>query len=112
MTGARLSYLIDGKVVEQPLKGEDVTIGRSPQMGLSVPESVPGISRHHASVQRRGLTWWLVDNGSRNGSYINQTRVTEAELHHTDVIHLGPFEIQFLSPAPASRHKTSRANFC
>lgn len=100
MTGARLSYLIDGKVVEQPLKGEDVTIGRSPQMGLSVPESVPGISRHHATVQKRGLTWWLVDNGSRNGSYINQTRVTEAELHHTDVIHLGPFEIQFLSPAP------------
>ena len=100
MTGARLSYLIDGKVVEQPLKGEDVTIGRSPQMGLSVPESVPGISRHHATVQKRGMTWWLVDNGSRNGSYINQTRVTEAELHHTDVIHLGPFEIQFLSPAP------------
>lgn len=100
MTGARLSYLIDGKVVEQPLKGEDVTIGRSPQMGLSVPESIPGISRHHATVQKRGLTWWLVDNGSRNGSYINQTRVTEAELHHTDVIHLGPFEIQFLSPAP------------
>ena len=100
MTGARLSYLIDGKVVEQPLKAEDVTIGRSPQMGLSVPESVPGISRHHATVQKRGLTWWLVDNGSRNGSYINQTRVTEAELHHTDVIHLGPFEIQFLSPAP------------
>ena len=100
MTGARLSYLIDGKVVEQPLKGEDVTIGRSPQMGLSVPESIPGISRHHATVQKRGLTWWLVDNGSRNGSYINQTRVSEAELHHTDVIHLGPFEIQFLSPAP------------
>jgi adenylate cyclase len=92
--------LIDGKLVELPLTGEDVTIGRSPQMGLSIPESVPGISRHHATVQKRGLTWWLVDNNSRNGAFINQTRVTEAELHHTDVIHLGPFEIQFLVPEP------------
>ncbi len=100
MTGARLSYLIDGKLIDQPLKGEDVTVGRSPQMGLTVPESVPGISRHHATIQKRGLTWWLVDNNSRNGSFINQTRVTEAELHHTDVIHLGPFEIQFLAPEP------------
>lgn len=102
MAGVRLSYLIDGKVREQPLTGADLTIGRSPQMGLTVPESVPGISRHHATIQKRGVSWWLIDAGSRNGSFINQTRVTEAELHHTDVIHLGPFEIQFLSPV-ASR---------
>jgi adenylate cyclase len=101
MTGAKLLYVLDGKLLEQPLKGGDVTIGRSPQMGVSIPESVPGISRHHATVQKRGLSWWLVDNNSRNGSFINQTRVIEAELHHSDVIHLGPFEIQFLNPEPA-----------
>ncbi len=100
MSVARLSYLIDGKLIDQPLKGADITIGRSPQMTLPIPESVPGISRHHATIQKRGLTWWLVDNNSRNGSFINQTRVTESELHHTDVIHLGPFEIQFLAPEP------------
>lgn len=61
MTGARLSYLIDGQLVEQPLAGEELSIGRSPQMGLVVPESVAGISRHHATIQKRAGAWWLID---------------------------------------------------
>jgi adenylate cyclase len=98
MSGARLSYLIEGKLVEQPLADAAVTIGRSPQMSLVVPESVPGISRHHATLQQRAGGWWLIDAQSRNGCYVNQVRVAEAELHHDDVIHLGTFELRFLAP--------------
>lgn len=111
MTGAKLSYLIDGQLVEQPLAGDELSIGRSPQMGLVVPESVAGISRHHATIQKRAGAWWLIDAKSRNGSYINHNRVAEAELHHDDVIHLGPFEMRFLSPSeiqPASPVSLSR----
>jgi pSer/pThr/pTyr-binding forkhead associated (FHA) protein len=49
----------------------------------------PGVSRRHAIVvQRRGAAR-ILDDRSANGTWVNDRRVFEAELHDGDVIVLG-----------------------
>ena len=69
---------------------ERLTIGRRDYNGLPLPWDGQ-VSRVHAELQRVGAEWTLVDDGlSRNGSYVNDARVTgRRRLTHGDVIRLG-----------------------
>lgn len=40
----------------------------------------PWISAHHARLELRADTWWVVDLRSRNGTFVNGQRVSEAPL--------------------------------
>ncbi len=52
-----------------------VTIGRGPEADVSLAGDAE-VSRAHALIERVGQGWTFVDDGlSRNGSFINQTRV-------------------------------------
>jgi hypothetical protein len=67
---------------------DGLTIGRSPDNGLAIADSE--LSRRHASIERIGAEWRIVDLGSRNGVYVNGARVlTAALLHPGDSITLG-----------------------
>jgi DNA-binding NtrC family response regulator len=63
------------------------TIGRESDNTMSVPEAA--VSRYHARVEKRGEDWWILDNGSTNGTLINGERVTEAKLSAHDVVRIG-----------------------
>jgi pSer/pThr/pTyr-binding forkhead associated (FHA) protein len=55
---------------------EQLTIGRRASNDVPVPWD-PNVSRVHAQLQRIGGEWTLSDDGlSRNGSYLNGTRIT------------------------------------
>src|SRR5262245_53150828 len=61
--------------------GDPLVIGRSvPSPGLSVPHA--SVSRVHARIAQRGDRWFIADLDSRNGTFVNGRRVTEAELEH------------------------------
>src|SRR5690606_35976154 len=47
------------------------------------------VSRLHARVSQTSRGLQLTDVGSRNGSYVNQERVTDALLRAQDVVRLG-----------------------
>jgi hypothetical protein len=49
--------------------GECLTIGRGNGVDLRVDDQ--GLSRTHASVRRDGGAVWFLDEGSRNGSFVN-----------------------------------------
>lgn len=59
------------------------------------------ISRRHATIHRQGETeFWLVDLGSRNGTYLNGRRVQQpARLYDRDRIGIGPNTLVFRQPA-------------
>jgi DNA-binding NtrC family response regulator len=64
-------------------------IGRS-----SSSEGVLGLrdtalSRQHAIIELRDDTWYLKDLGSRNGCFVNGTRVAEVPLSHGAVLRMG-----------------------
>jgi hypothetical protein len=67
-----------------------LTIGRRDSNDLPLPWDGQ-VSRVHAELERIGADWALVDDGlSRNGSYVNDARVTgRRRLRNGDLIRLG-----------------------
>jgi two-component system cell cycle response regulator len=56
------------------------------------------VSRRHAHFEQRSGVWWCVDDGSTNGSYVNDDQILrEAELGNGDRIKIGPTIFKFLS---------------
>lgn len=53
-------------------------LGRSPEAHLRIDD--PWISNMHALFEQRGPELWLVDLGSRNGTFVGQERVEEAQV--------------------------------
>ena len=73
-------------------------IGRSPDN--EVPIDNDRVSRYHAEIQRAGEGFILTDKGSRNGVWVNGTRVSSAvPLRPGDKIGLAEVELTFTSPS-------------
>jgi adenylate cyclase len=58
------------------------------------------VSRRHAIIQAQGEEeYWLVDFGSRNGSYLNGQRIAQpTQLRDGDVLRFGSLEYRFCQP--------------
>ncbi|HLV23013.1 MAG TPA: GGDEF domain-containing protein [Polyangiaceae bacterium] len=60
------------------------------------------VSRRHAHIERRADAWHVVDDGSTNGTYVNEEQIPkEALLNNSDRIKVGPTILKFLSGADA-----------
>ncbi|MCU0693205.1 MAG: GGDEF domain-containing protein [Polyangiaceae bacterium] len=56
------------------------------------------VSRRHCHFQRRGDAWLVVDDGSTNGTYVNDDHISaEHRLANGDRIKVGPTIFKFLS---------------
>ena len=64
-----------------------VTIGRSP--GSDVPLDDGFVSSTHARVFSRGQFFFVEDLGSTNGTFVNEKRVTEAQLRPDARVRIG-----------------------
>jgi hypothetical protein len=73
---------------------DQATVGR--EVGCDVVLDHGSISRRHARVERRGMSWYVVDLGSANGTFVNSARVTEAPLQDGHELRFGglSFRIQ------------------
>jgi hypothetical protein len=70
------------------LPTDSTTIGRSTECDCMVTH--PSVSRRHAELRRAGEHWLLRDLGSRNGTRLNGTRVTEeTQVRPGDQLSLG-----------------------
>jgi pSer/pThr/pTyr-binding forkhead associated (FHA) protein len=78
---------------------ERLTLGRSRTNGLVLDWDAE-VSRVHATLERLGQEWTLVDDGrSRNGTYVGGERIHgRTRLNDGDVIGLGRTVIVFRSP--------------
>ncbi len=58
------------------------------------------VSRRHCHFERRGDAWYVVDDGSTNGTYINDDRIAAAQkLENGDRAKIGPTIFKYLSGA-------------
>lgn len=58
------------------------------------------VSRRHAHFEQRDSTWWAVDDGSTNGTFVNDEPIEPAAaLANGDRVKVGPTIFKFLSGA-------------
>jgi len=70
------------------------SLGRSVENDISLDDIT--VSRRHAVVERVGDTFTIHDNGSLNGTYVNQQRISSSQLEHGDELQVGKFHFLFL----------------
>jgi phosphoserine phosphatase RsbU/P len=84
----------DGSRERFPLANERVTIGRSRDSDIFLPDQ--WLSRHHAEILRKDAAFYLHDLGSKNGTLLNGEPVHgDRRLRHGDVITLGEHVLTF-----------------
>jgi diguanylate cyclase (GGDEF)-like protein len=77
------------------------TVGRGRASTVVIADTAA--SREHCAVERDGAEFWLVDLGSRNGTFVNGQRVQDrVRLRAGDRVAIGAARIAFEDPAPAS----------
>ncbi|MFT4036572.1 MAG: DUF3662 and FHA domain-containing protein [Thermomicrobiales bacterium] len=76
-----------------PLQGDTIRVGRA--AGNDVVIDAAEVSREHAELRRHGGTWKVHDLGSRNGTWVNGRKVTEAVLQPGDEIRFGQTGFRF-----------------
>ena len=66
------------------------------------------VSRRHAHLERRATGWFVVDDNSTNGTYINEEQIVrEAVLNNSDRLKVGPTILKFCQ-APMPRPSTTK----
>jgi predicted component of type VI protein secretion system len=66
---------------------DETVVGRDPSCEIVVADG--SVSRKHARLERRGPVWWVVDQGSANGTYLNSLRIAEQALKNGQEIRFG-----------------------
>jgi hypothetical protein len=62
-------------------------VGRDPSCEIVVADG--SVSRKHARLEQRGGIWWVVDQGSANGTYLNSLRIAEQALKNGQELRFG-----------------------
>lgn len=64
---------------------------------IVIPEST--IGRRHALIEYKDFAYWIVDQGSINGTFVNDVPInSEVRLKHGDKIRLHKLEFEFIMP--------------
>src|SRR5262245_33586613 len=91
----------EGKTI--PITGRVFRIGREP--GCQLRPNSDEVSRQHAEIEILDAAVTIKDLGSRNGTFLNGSPVTEAtKLKSGDLVKVGPltFAVSIIgAPAPA-----------
>jgi pSer/pThr/pTyr-binding forkhead associated (FHA) protein len=71
------------------------TIGRSPDCGIFLDDVT--VSRRHAVLVQRDGGFFIEDQGSLNGTFVNRKRVESAQLDDGDEVQIGKYRMTFLN---------------
>jgi pSer/pThr/pTyr-binding forkhead associated (FHA) protein len=76
-----------------PLKPDTTRIGRSADNDVVIDNS--GVSAHHAFIVRDGDDFYIEDNNSTNGVFVNGLRVSRRQLRFGDEITVFKHKLKF-----------------
>ena len=76
------------------------TVGRSPECTVYLADA--SVSATHAMISWRAGRWWIEDQGSLNGTVLNETPIEKATLlSQGDVLSLGRIRLRFETTVPS-----------
>jgi len=78
------------------IRSDKCTIGRISSATIPMPEN--GISSLHAVIFKNGHEWFIKDENSTNGTFLNGTKVTSSQvLKNGDIVHIAVHPLIFAS---------------
>lgn len=86
-----LSEQLRGKSFE--LVNDLYSVGRSDSRDICIKD--PTISTHHCDFIKNEDTYIIRDNGSTNGTRVNNIPITEQVLQSSDIVQLGGIEVLY-----------------
>lgn len=84
-----------GKIFE--LGANQLTIGRARESDIVVQSEA--VSRLHARLIQSEGAWFIRDNGSKNGIFVNGKNCRESWLENGDIVQVGDFVFRFNDPS-------------
>ena len=98
---AKLKILTGGSAGKEFLiERLDTNIGRDKSNDIVLDE--PDVSRRHAQIRRENDRYEIIDQGSSNGTSINERLISSCELKDGDLIKFGGLELAFYAEAVAA----------
>ena len=73
----------------------ETTIGRSPDCGIFLDDVT--VSRKHAILVERDGGFFIEDQGSLNGTFVNRKRVESGQLEDGDELQIGKYRLTFFN---------------
>ena len=74
--------------------GERTRIGRSPDCDIFLDDVT--VSRNHAVLVERVGRFFVEDEGSLNGTFVNRRRIDSAALENGDEVQIGKYRLTFV----------------
>jgi len=75
-------------------QGERTTIGRSPDCDIFLDDVT--VSRKHAVLVQKDGSFFIEDQGSLNGTFLNRRRIESGRLENGDELQIGKYKLSFL----------------
>jgi hypothetical protein len=75
--------------------GDRTRIGRSPDCEIFLDDVT--VSRNHAVLVERDGAYWVEDQGSLNGTFVNRKRIDSAALREGDELQIGKYRMTFIA---------------
>lgn len=88
-------FLGDTLLEQRELGADRTTIGRTPDNAIVLNSHA--VSKHHATIERDGDAFVLVDHDSANGVFVRGKRVRRHVLRYWDEIQIFSFVLQFMA---------------
>ena len=96
----------DGKTRTLPLNQSRFTLGRASTNELCFPDDA-GLSRQHLALEKKGESWVVTDLGSKNGTYVNGSRITAPHtMRADDRVSAGHLVLEFANRATPVSDRT------
>ena len=110
MTTFKLELTLQNLVLKEYslADGARLTIGRVQGNDIVLKDMT--VSRLHATIAVKGRNLFVSDQGSKNGTIVNDTKVTSAELYDGDIVRIGKnYTIKVSTLTPDGREATLTA---
>ena len=90
-----LTLKSENRIIERISLHRDkvLTIGELPDNGLVIDD--PAVSGHHAEIEVEGGLFYITDQQSRNGTFINDELIISRALKQGDIITVGAHVLEF-----------------
>ena len=76
------------------LENDSTTVGRSPDCDVFLDDVT--VSRQHAVLVEKDGGFFIEDQGSLNGTFLNRRRIESGRLENGDELQIGKYRLSFL----------------